>query len=163
MLGWVFGSSLFRLYPHHMRRCPAAKVKLCYNKVSTQGEVAMKDPARKYFDSKVTDRERAIFEGAITLGALYHQFIGAAIHDAKALERAMEQAAIAQPFIEKAKVKITFPKRKRVHPYIYPELSAEMLKIALVAKYCKARVRVGMRYVQELNYPLMFIAGSAKC
>ena len=123
----------------------------------------MKDPARKYFDSKVTDRERAIFEGAITLGALYHQFIGAAIHDAKALERAMEQAAIAQPFIEKAKVKITFPKRKRVHPYIYPELSAEMLKIALVAKYCKARVRVGMRYVQELNYPLMFIAGSAKC
>ena len=117
----------------------------------------MKDPARKYFDSKVTDRERAIFEGAITLGALYHQFIGAAIHDAKALERAMEQAAIAQPFIEKAKVKITLPKRKWKKPYIYPELSSEMLKIALVAKYGKARVRVGMRYVQKLDYPLMFI------
>jgi len=117
----------------------------------------LKDPARKYFDSKVTDRERAIFEGAITLGALYHQFIGAAIHDAKALERAMEQAAIAQPFIGKAKVKITCLKRKRKNPYIYPELSAEMLKIDLVAKYGGACVRVGMRYVQELNYPLMFI------
>ncbi len=122
----------------------------------------MKDPARKYFDSKVTDRERAIFEGAITLGALYHQFIGAAIHDAKALERAMKQAAIAQPFIEKAKVKITFPRRKRKNPYIYPELSSEMLRIDLIAKYGGARVRVGMRYVRELEYPLMFIAGSAK-
>ena len=117
----------------------------------------MKDPARKYFSSNVTDRERAIFEGAITLGALYHQFIGAAIHDAKALERAMEQAAIAQPFIEKAEVRIILPKRKRKNPYIYPELSSEMLKIDLVAKYGGARVRVGMRYMNELNYPLMFI------
>jgi len=117
----------------------------------------MKDPARKYFDSKVTDRERAIFESAITLGALYHQFIGAAIHDAKALERAMEQAAIAQPFIEKAEVRIKCPKRKRKHPYVYPELSAEMLKIDLVAKYGKTRVRACLRYIRELNYPLMFI------
>jgi hypothetical protein len=117
----------------------------------------MKDPARKYFDSNVTDRERAIFEGAITLGALYHQFIGAAIHDAKALERAMEQAAIAQPFIEKANVKITFPRRKRKHPYVYPELSSEMLKIDLVAKYGKTRVRACLRYIRELDYPLMFI------
>ncbi len=117
----------------------------------------MKDPARKYFGSEVTNRERAIFEGAITLGALYHQFIGAAIHDARALERAMEQAAIAQPFIKKASVRIKYPKKKRIHPYDYPELSAEMLEIALVAKYGGARVRVGMRYVRELEYPLMFI------
>ena len=117
----------------------------------------MKDPARKYFSSEVTDRERAIFEGAITLGALYHQFIGAAIHDARALERAMEQAAIAQPFIERAKVKIRCQKRKKIHPYVYPELSGEMLEIALVAEYGRARVRVGMRYVRELDYPLMFI------
>ena len=117
----------------------------------------MKDPARKYFSAKITDRERAIFEGAITLGALYHQFIGTAIHDVRALERAMEQAAVAQPFIERARVRIRCPKRKRVHPYVYPELSAEMLEIALVAKYGKVRVRVGMRYVRELEYPLMFI------
>ncbi|MCX8191821.1 MAG: dihydroneopterin aldolase family protein, partial [Nitrososphaerales archaeon] len=31
---------------------------------------------RKYFDQSLTDRERAIFEGGIALGALYHQFIG---------------------------------------------------------------------------------------
>jgi len=119
--------------------------------------MVFKDPARKYFGKNVTDHERAIFEGAITLGALYHQFIGAAIRDARALERAMEEAAIAQPFIEKAEVRIKCPRRKRKHPYVYPELSAEMLKIALVAKYGRARVRVGMRYVRELEYPLMFI------
>jgi hypothetical protein len=33
-----------------------------------------------------------------------------------------------------------------------------MLKIDLVAKYGRVRVRVGMRYMNELNYPLMFIA-----
>jgi len=117
----------------------------------------MKDPARKYFDPKVTDRERAIFEGAITLGALYHQFVGAAIHDVRTLERAMEHAAIAQPFIERARVRIKRPKGRRRHPYIYPELSGEMLTINLVAKYGKARARVGMRYVKDLDYPLMFI------
>jgi hypothetical protein len=117
----------------------------------------MKDPARKYFNSNVTDRERAIFEGAITLGALYHQFVGAAIHDAKALERAMEQAALAQPFIERAKVRIKHPESRRKNPYIYPELSGEMLSVNLVARYDKAIVRVEMRYIKELNYPLMII------
>jgi len=117
----------------------------------------MKDPAREYFASEVTDRERAIFEGAITLGALYHQFVGAAIHDVQALERAMEQAALAQPFIELARVRIKCPKGRRKHPYNYPELSGEMLTITLIARYGKARAHVGMRYVKELNYPLMFI------
>ena len=117
----------------------------------------MKDPARKYFAANVTDRERAIFEGAVTLGALYHQFVGAAIHDAGALEMAMEQAAIAQPFIERAKVRIKYPKSERKNPYIYPELSGEMLTVNLVAKYGRAIVRVEMRYVKELDYPLMVI------
>lgn len=118
----------------------------------------MEDPARKYFDRSVTDRERAIFEGAITLGALYHQFVGAAIHDAKALERAMEQAALAQPFIEEAKVRIKCPRGRRKPPYMYPELEGRMLSIELVAKYGEARVKVGMRYIRELDYPLMFIS-----
>lgn len=126
-------------------------------KAKSVGGDDVKDPARKYFDRSVTDRERAIFEGAITLGALYHQFVGAAIHDAKALERAMEQAALAQPFIERAKVRIKFSKGKRKHPYIYPELTGKILSISLVARYGKARVRVGMRHIPELDYPLMFI------
>lgn len=116
-----------------------------------------KDPARKYFDPGTTDRERAIFEGAITLGALYHQFVGASIHDVKVLERAMEQAALAQPFIESAHVRITLLKRKPKAPYVYPELNGKMLSITLTAKYGQARARLGMRYMDDLDYPLMYI------
>jgi hypothetical protein len=117
----------------------------------------LKDPAKKYFDPKVTDRERAIFEGAITLGMLYHQFVGTPIRDARALERAMEQAARAQPFIERAEVKIARPKPKRKGPYAYPELSGKMLTVKLITKYGKAKVQVGMRYSRKFGYPLMFI------
>lgn len=116
-----------------------------------------RDPARKYFDPDVTDRERAIFEGAITLGSLYHQFVGASIHDVEVLERAIEQAALAQPFVETAEVKITLPKRKPKPPYTYPELAGQMLSVTLTAKYGEARARLGMRHVPDLDYPLMYI------
>lgn len=115
------------------------------------------DPAKKYFSSDTTDRERAIFEGAITLGALYHQFVGASVHDPVILEKAMEESGIAQPFIEKASVKINLSGKKRKTPYVYPELTGEMLKMDIVAKYGDAQVKVGMKHVSELNYPLMYI------
>lgn len=60
------------------------------------------DPGSKYFGDGVTDRDRAIFEGAITLGALYHQFIGTPIRDPEALERAIEESALAHPYIVRA-------------------------------------------------------------
>ncbi|MCD6248591.1 MAG: dihydroneopterin aldolase family protein [Hadesarchaea archaeon] len=118
---------------------------------------SLRDPAKKYFGPDVSDRERAIFEGAITLGAIYHQFIGTPIRDRKMLERTIEQAALAQPFVERASVRISIPKRKRKPPYDYPVLSAEMLTVSLVARYGEARVELGMKYVEELDYPLMFI------
>ena len=37
------------------------------------------DVNEKYF-SNINSRERAIFEGAITMGALFHQFIGSPIN-----------------------------------------------------------------------------------
>jgi hypothetical protein len=116
-----------------------------------------RDPAKKYFDPETTDRERAIFEGGITLGALYHQFIGASIQDVEVLKRAIEQAALAQPFVESADVKITLPKRKPKPPYVYPELTGKMLSITLTTKYGRAQARLGMRHVPDLDYPLMFI------
>ncbi|KXB00079.1 hypothetical protein AKJ42_01805 [candidate division MSBL1 archaeon SCGC-AAA261C02] len=115
------------------------------------------DPAKEHFDSNTTDRERAIFEGAITLGAIYHQFVGASIHDPKVLERAMEKTATAQPFTESAEVKITPDSGKKESPYEYPELTGKMLEIGILAKYGEAQVELGMQYVPELDYPLMFI------
>ena len=49
------------------------------------------DIDKKYF-SNITTRERAIFEGAISMGALFHQFVGTPVNkDTKeSLEKAME-------------------------------------------------------------------------
>ena len=37
------------------------------------------DVDKKYF-SNLTSRERAIFEGAISMGALFHQFVGTPVN-----------------------------------------------------------------------------------
>ena len=37
------------------------------------------DVDEKYF-SNITSRERAIFEGAISMGALFHQFVGTPVN-----------------------------------------------------------------------------------
>ncbi len=115
------------------------------------------DPGSKYFDSDVTDRERAIFEGAITLGALYHQFVGTPIRDKGALETAIEESALAHPFIKGAKAKVDDSGERGDSPYQYPELSGKGLIIELEAEYNESRAKLGMRRVQGLDYPLMYI------
>lgn len=115
------------------------------------------DPGSKYFDSGVTDRERAIFEGAITLGALYHQFVGTPIRDQAALEKAIEESALAHPFIKGAKAKVDDSEGRGDSPYQYPELSGKGLMIELESEYNGSRAELGMRRVKELDYPLMYI------
>ena len=65
------------------------------------------DIDKKYF-SNITTRERAIFEGAISMGALFHQFVGTPVNkDTKeSLEKAMEESLSLQPVIEKVEVEI---------------------------------------------------------
>ena len=52
----------------------------------------------KYF-SNITTRERAIFEGAISMGALFHQFVGTPVNKntKESLEKAMEESLNLQP------------------------------------------------------------------
>ena len=49
------------------------------------------DVDKKYF-SNITSRERAIFEGGISMGALFHQFVGTPVNaeTKENLERAIE-------------------------------------------------------------------------
>ena len=51
------------------------------------------DVDEKYFNN-ISHRERAIFEGGITMGALFHQFDGTPVNlkSVKSLEEAMEKA-----------------------------------------------------------------------
>jgi hypothetical protein len=121
------------------------------------------DQANRFFDKSVSDRERAIFEGAITLGAIYHQFTGIPISSdpkvVNAVEQAIKLTMELQPFKEKVDVKIRRDEIKKGtnEPYNYDTLRGSSMEVRVTAKYGDARATVTMKHVPRLNYDLMFI------
>jgi hypothetical protein len=121
------------------------------------------DQAKKYFDKSISDRERAIFEGGIALGAIYHQFTGIPISSdpkiVEALEKAIKSTMELQPFKERVDIRIRRDRIKKSgkHPYDYDVLKDSMLEAEVTAKYGKTRAVVAMRYIPELDYSLMFV------
>jgi hypothetical protein len=112
----------------------------------------------KYFKN-ISHRERAIFEGAITMGALFHQFIGTPVSkdSAKALELAIEESMQLQPCIDEVEVRIDLGDSGLENEYAYVSLSGEMLDVKVVSTYHGVKAVCRMRYVEELNYPLMYV------
>jgi len=104
----------------------------------------------------ITNREQAIFEAGIKLGALYHQWIGTPIsqNSAASVESAIEQAVILQPFVEEITVRLD---RKLMiqNLFGYSELSGLMFNVEIVTRvgfsYCRARL------ASREGYPLMQI------
>jgi hypothetical protein len=111
-----------------------------------------------FFDC--SDSERAAFEAGIKLGTIYHQFVGVPIsaNNVETLERAMEAGSMVQPFVEKVKVRIDRSKlRSKVGEYDYVSLTGDMLDVSLQIRYKGTRVFAGMKFVKEMNYPLMYV------
>ncbi len=118
----------------------------------------MPDPAEKYFNC--TDRERAIFEAGIKLGTIYHQYVGVPINlsNLESLENAIIESVKVQPFVESASVTIDpeiVEKKQGIYKYI--TLSGEMLNVEVKIRYKDATVRAFLRYIPEMDYPLMFV------
>jgi len=119
--------------------------------------------ADRRFDRSLTERERAIFEGAITLGALYHQFVGVPVsNDRKVLdllERAISETMRLQPYKERVTVHIrdSAVKGGRSGPFSYRELDGKMLEAEVVSRYKGFRAFLAMKYVPELKYNLMYV------
>lgn len=118
----------------------------------------MHDPAEPYF--KCTDRERAIFESGIKLGTIYHQYVGVPINlsNLESLANAIKESVLVQPFVMDAEVTIDrdiVKKRQGVYKYI--TLTGDMLRVRISVKYKEAEVTARLRYVSEMDYPLMFI------
>jgi len=103
-----------------------------------------------------TDREQAVFEAGIKLGALYHQWVGTPIsrNSASSVERAIEQAVILQPFVEEITVRLDRDLMTE-NAFGYSELSGLMYNVEIVTRvgftYCRARLAA------ENGYPLMKI------
>jgi hypothetical protein len=119
--------------------------------------------AKKYFDKSVTDRERAIFEGAITLGATYHQFAGTPIAKnekvVKSLEEAVSNVMALQPYKKSIRLKIdrNALKGEKTNPYDYETLKGHHMGLQVITEYGDSRATLRMRRIPELNYTLMYV------
>ena len=109
---------------------------------------------------EISDRDRALFEAGIKLGALYHQFIGTPVSTktAKVLETTIEKSVSLQPWVSAVKVKIDIEKVRECengNKFKYCELSGEMLDVEVVVRYEEVEVHVRIKYDEEMFYPLM--------
>jgi len=104
----------------------------------------------------MNDREQAVFEAGIKLGALYHQWVGTPISrdSAASVEKAIENAVILQPFVEEITVRLDRDLMTE-NRFGYSELSGMMYHAEIVTRvgftYCRARLS------PESGYPLMKI------
>lgn len=117
------------------------------------------DVDKEYF-SNITTRERAIFEGAISMGALFHQFVGTPVNkDTKeSLEKAMEESLSLQPAIEKVEVEIRFDKlEESMTEFDYTSLTGDMLDVKIHTKVDDVIAIIRIEFIEELNYPLMYV------
>lgn len=117
------------------------------------------DVNAKYF-SNISPRERAIFEGGISMGALFHQFIGTpvSIKSAGTLEKSMEKSLELQPCINNVTVKINKEKLEELNTqFDYVSLSGDMLDVTLISEFEGIQAQVRMQYQEDLKYPLMYI------
>ncbi len=116
--------------------------------------------AKKYFGTEVSDRDRAIFEGAITLGAIFHQFTGIPITKelVPLIKETIEKTMGIQPFIKNINVNISEDTlRSYDHTYDYSVLTGDKLELEIISQYGDTQVHLGMKHVKELDFPLMFI------
>ncbi|MDD1697932.1 MAG: dihydroneopterin aldolase family protein [Methanoregula sp.] len=103
-----------------------------------------------------TDRDQAIFEAGIKLGALYHQWVGTPVSrkSAAGIESAIEQAVILQPYVEVITVRLNRDLMTE-NMFGYSELSGLMFDVEIVTRvgftYCRARLGL------QDGYPLMQI------
>lgn len=74
------------------------------------------------------------------------------------LEKAIESGSRVQPFVEEVRVKIDREKLRNKHGvYDYVSLTGDMLDVTLVVRYKTARARASMKFIKDMNYPLMYI------
>jgi len=114
--------------------------------------------ASKYF--RCDPRERAAFEAGIKMGTVYHQFVGTpvAFSNVNSLEKAIEEGVMVQPFVQDVKVTIDRDQlREKTNEFDYQTLTGNMISVELTICLEDVIVVTSMRYIKELNYPLMYI------
>ncbi len=114
---------------------------------------------KDYFKN-LTDRERAIFEGGISMGALFHQFVGTpvSIDTIASLERAIKESIMLQPAIIDVSVKLNEELIEKSSGSMgYTSLSGDMLNVKLTTQINEKVITTCISYDENLQYPMMYI------
>ncbi len=110
---------------------------------------------------EISERDNAVFEAGIKLGALYHQFVGTPINVDMIddLARAIEESVALQPYVRSISVLIDreIVEKKQNPKFKYCELEGHMLHVSLQILYKNTIASVELTYDEEMDYPMMTI------
>ena len=111
--------------------------------------------------TEINERDIAVFEAGIKLGALYHQFVGTPISSdtVEGLERIIEDSIALQPHIRSVSVSIdrNMVDNKLNPTFKYCELEGRMLHVSLQILYKNIIAYAELAYDEMQDYPLMSI------
>jgi len=110
---------------------------------------------------EISERDIAVFEAGIKLGALYHQFVGTPINTETIddLSRAIEESVALQPYVRSVSVMIDrdMVEKKQNSKFGYCELEGRMLHVSLQILYKNTIAHVELAFDEEHEYPMMSI------
>jgi hypothetical protein len=111
--------------------------------------------------NSITERDNALFEAGIKLGALYHQFSGSPVNlkTVDSLEKAIAESISVQPYVKSITVSIDreIIRSKLNSEFGYCELEGRMLDVNLIMNYENVIVKASLKFDRKLDYPLMKI------
>ena len=116
-----------------------------------------------YFSPDLSIRERACFETGIKLGALYHILCGIPIsskHDTiSSIEKGIEAAISCQPFVKSVKINLDRGKitGEKSTEFDYDEISGKIIRAELIIQFESITIVAKIDWVEDMQYPLMFI------
>jgi dihydroneopterin aldolase len=118
----------------------------------------------EYFESTITDRERACFEAGIKLGAIFHSILGFPVQNDHNAIQAIQEGFIAsfkaQPYVEDLDVKIELnsgERYKKRHEFDYTIVKDYMIRVVLNLKYKEVQLDARIEWIPGLDYPLMYV------
>jgi len=123
----------------------------------------MTDKSKIHFSPDLNIRERACFETGIKLGALYHILCGIPISSDEdvisSLEKGIEKSISCQPYVKQ--IKITLARHlingKKSDEFDYDEITGKIIRAQLILEFEQVEITAKIDWVEELEYPLMFI------
>jgi len=123
----------------------------------------MSENSKIYFSPDLSVRERACFETGIKLGALYHILCGIPISSNEevisSIEKGIEQSISCQPYVKNVQINLArhLLKGDKTHEFDYDEITGKIIRAKIIIEFENIEVTAKVDWVEDLDYPLMFI------